>query len=99
MIIPQLLILYWLEVRGVTELKTENSGLYMGILRAYVNVEDVPAWHVLVNTGGLYSSQLTQRMWYRFYQHAKPHSMTDNLLKFGARPVGFPDRTVPETQK
>lgn len=213
MLIPQMAIVYWLKARGVTEFHTENSGLYMGILQAYLHVDDLSAWlkilaevpgilvqnffdsgflclpiaflimvimayrigfrlnriegsvllfalliflfnnvappytldaslrggwiarlyqpifivmimyiarlaeymkqgsalqtrvlvgvvavctcfNLVVNTGGVFKSRLTQRMWYRFYQHASPGTMMENLTKFGVRPLGFPEETA-----
>ncbi len=208
MIIPQVLIVYWLKSSGATELKTDNSGLYLSILQSYLHIHDVSAWMSLVaeapkiffynyfdsnflvlpfsflvfvvygyatrfrfnniegsilffalviflfnnlapsyessfpmrgewiariyqpvfvvmimytvrlsarladlkttqaklfagvivlcaclnlaiNTGGVFKSAFTEMAWARFYQHSPPHSMTDNLIKFGIRPVGF----------
>ena len=42
-----------------------------------------------INMGGVFGSKLTQRAWYRFYMHAPQNTMTENLKKYGARPVGF----------
>jgi hypothetical protein len=219
MIIPQALIVYWLEARGATELHTENSGLYLSILKSYLHIGDpaamltimseapttffynyfdsnflflplaflllagygyaikfkfnriegsvllvalliflfnnlapeyengfpmrgewiariyqplfivmimyiarlsahttdlksMPAklfaailvlcvcFNLAINTGGVFNSTLTQNAWYRFYQHATYHTMTDNLKIFGIRPLGFPDKTAgSESQK
>lgn len=44
MVIPQVAITYWLHARGAIELKTENSGLYMGIIQSYLHVGDISAW-------------------------------------------------------
>ena len=52
---------------------------------------------VILNFGVCLKSNLTQWAWYRFYQHAPPNTMQTNLKKFGARPIGFPDHTIPET--
>jgi hypothetical protein len=210
MILPQVLIICWLKTSGATELKSENSGLYLSILQSYLHIGDVPAWlslvaeapkvffhnyfdsnflflplcflvaviygyatgfrlnriegsilffalaiflfnnlapayeggfpmrgewiariyqpvfivmmmymvrlsarlsdlrtiraklfagllvlcagfNLAINTGGVFKSPLTEWAWAHFYQHAPPHTMTENLAKFGVRPVGFPE--------
>lgn len=45
---PQALIVYWLHARGAGELPSENSGLYLGILRAYGQVNDPAEWLALL---------------------------------------------------
>lgn len=208
MVIPQMLIVYWLKSSGATELKSENSGLYLSILQSYLHITNVSDWlslmaeapktlfynyfdsnflflplcfliavsygyatgfrlnriegsillfalaiflfnnlapaygggfpmrgewiariyqpvfiamvmymvrlsarladpkmlqaklfagilvlcagfNLAINTGGVFKSTLTERAWARFYQHSPPHTMTENLVKFGVRPVGF----------
>lgn len=45
---PQLLIHYWLCARGATELHSENSGLYLGILKSYLHPGDPATWCRLI---------------------------------------------------
>jgi hypothetical protein len=45
--------------------------------------------NLAINVGGIFGSKLTERAWYRFYQHSPPNTMTENLKKFGVRPIGF----------
>ena len=47
------------------------------------------AFNLAINMGGIFGSSLTQRAWYRFYMHAPQNTMTENLEKYGVRPVGF----------
>lgn len=45
--------------------------------------------NLIINFGGVFGSKFTERSWYRFYQHSPPNTMTENLKKFGVRPIGF----------
>lgn len=213
MLIPQVLIVYWLKSSGATELRSDNSGLYLSILQSYFHPGDIAAWlallseapavlvhnyfgsgflflpaafllfvvygyrtnfklnriegsvlffilliflfnnlapyyehvfpmrgtwisriyqpvfivmvmyitrlsacitdpgsrqaklffgiialcacfNLVVNTGAVYKSAFTESVWARFYRHAKPGTLKENLDKFGVRPVGFPDSTI-----
>lgn len=52
---------------------------------------------VILNLGVSLKSNLSQWAWHRFYQHSEPATMQKNLIKFGVRPIGFPDYTIKKT--
>lgn len=52
---------------------------------------------VILNFGVSLKSNLSQWAWHRFYQHSEPATMQKNLIKFGVRPIGFPDYTIKKT--
>lgn len=44
MLLPQMLVVIWLKQSGITELKSDNSGLYLTIIKSYFNVTDMHSW-------------------------------------------------------
>jgi hypothetical protein len=56
-------------------------------------------FNILVNTGGLYASPLTSRVYGNFYKHGAGDSYLKNIRYFGARPLGFPVHYQTEIQK
>ncbi len=46
--------------------------------------------NVLINTGGLYASSLSNFVYSNFYLHGSPNSYSKNIIYYGARPLGFP---------
>ncbi len=54
-ILPQLLIVWWLKSRGMVELSTDNSGLYTSIINSYINPIDYNAyWDTLKDVPGIF---------------------------------------------
>lgn len=48
MLIPQLAMVLWINMRGVTELKSDNTGLYFTIINSYLNPGDLLSWLHLI---------------------------------------------------
>lgn len=65
-IIPQILIYWWLKQKGCTEVSSANSGLYGTIIKSYFNFTDFNSeWEMIVNAPKiLLSNFLDSSFWF-----------------------------------
>jgi hypothetical protein len=51
-----------------------------------------------ISFGPVFNSSFTAEIYHRFYRHASPQSMTDNLTRYGRRPLGLCSEAFPIKQ-